>query len=71
MGKIKEKKLSGIWEVVHRVLATDHYTYGSTLVEAKTPKEAFKIFNESVADGNYKLRSEKVGNVYPVKVYGK
>lgn len=42
--KVKEEARENLYEIVHEVLATDTVEYETSLVEAKSKKEALEIF---------------------------
>jgi len=67
----KKKSINYLWEIIHRCLATDSYTYTETTVEGENQEDAMNFFNKYVADGTYILPIDNINNVYPFKYIAK
>lgn len=71
MGAFIEVTDTSLWKIVHKQLATDHYTYGTTVVKASSKEEALRIFNRHIADERYLMKAKSIEYVYPFEYWDK
>lgn len=67
-----QKILEGYYNVVHEQYATDHFTYGTTIVEASSKEEAMEKLNSFLATNPFgvytPLPCTSIKHVTPLKV---
>ena len=60
-----------LWKIIHEVFATDHFEFGSTIVQADSANEAFKLFNKCISDNHYIKKAKSIEDVRPLIYYKK